>query len=80
MGVFMDWNLQTDIVTCNYGFDSPLNFSGKFGIKILLQLVHAEFFVFLIIRIHFLKLGYEDNKYKDTFYVLFIDRETSVKE
>ena len=33
-----------------------------------------------MIRIRFLKLGYINNKHKDTVYVLFIDRVTSVKE
>ena len=33
-----------------------------------------------LIRIRFLKLGYSNNKHKDTVYVLFKDRVTSVKE
>ena len=63
---------------------SPLNFSGKSGLKILLKLskkiatiVACQFFVFLI---RFLKLGYSDNKHKDTVYVLFSDRTASVKK
>ena len=33
-----------------------------------------------MIPIHFLKLGYINKKRKDTVYVLFIDRVTSLKE
>ena len=33
-----------------------------------------------MIRIRFLKLGYINDKHKDTVYVLFIDRVSSVKE
>ena len=33
-----------------------------------------------MIPIHFLKLGYINKKRKDTLYVLFIDRVTSLKE
>ena len=54
-GIFqIDRNLaQAYIVICDYAFDvffpkcSPLSFSGKFGLKILLQLLIAKFFVFL---------------------------------
>ena len=33
-----------------------------------------------MIQIGFLKLGYINDKHKDTVYVLFIDRVSSVKE
>ena len=42
--------------------------------------MHVGFFVFLNDPNSLSKLGYSNNKHKDTVYVLFIDRITFVKE
>ena len=56
-----------------------IQFFGQIWSRNLASVVACQIFVYLNDPNSF-KLGYSDNKHKDTFYIFFIDRGASVKE